>query len=389
VRKLLLVALAVLALTGGALVAMSAFTTEPARACSPCGDGGSIVQADLPRASRPRWRRSRHLIRGPPRVCLAQADAGGEWDMSDTAVSGTQPSDIAERFQRPPPVDTKQPNHWKWITIAVLILIIAAVCGLVYYLFRNPTPPNISLANEITLSIILTALPLLICYVQTTSIARQLDKLHGLEGRAVTDTVHYKNAIASLEYIKQVFYDQFYSIPIITFAVITLYCSLMTTVAYFDNAYFQSPNVILGAFQVIKYIPALLNPSEPGHLDAVQQVDAIQRATFVAGCFGFIGAYLYILWRLLDRINNNDIYPITFYFYSARILTATLVAGVISQIIPASPNYVAIIICSFVVGFVPDVFITWLVRRLARSQGSKNYRDDCRQQRPFGDVEAK
>jgi hypothetical protein len=140
----------------------------------------------------------------------------------------------------------------------------------------------------------------------------------------------------------------------LTFAFVIIFCWLMTTAAYFKPEYFQKFNVILGGYFVVDH-------------KAGPDTEAYQRGTFVAGCFGFIGAYIYTNWRLLDRINNNDIYPISFYYYSARMLAACLIAGTIRHILPDYGSQISVVLLSFAVGFVPDLFITSVVRRASQA----------------------
>jgi hypothetical protein len=196
----------------------------------------------------------------------------------------------------------------------------------------------------------LTALPLLICYAQTISIARQVAKLETLMDRNISKTAHYQIALSTLRSINPATFDKYYALPMLSFAFVTLFCWLMTTAAYFRPSYFSQPNVILGGLVVVTA------------KDSVA-IHAYQAGTFVAGCFGFVGAYIYVLWKLLDRINNNDIYPISFYYFASRILAACLIAGVIRHVMPDAVGAGPILLLAFASGFVPDVFVTGLIRR--------------------------
>jgi hypothetical protein len=233
--------------------------------------------------------------------------------------------------------------------ISLCLVLIVGGGGLVTYLVLSDRPDEYRLLGlSIVMSMFLAALPLLICYVQTTSLQRQIAKLDTLNDRTVSRTSHFIIAKNTLSSINPATLDKYYSLPMLTFAFVVLFCWLMTTGAYFAPDYFQRNNVILGGVFTL----------EPGNT-----FDAYQRGTFVAGCFGFLGAYIYTNWRLLDRINNNDIYPISFYYYSARILAACFIAGVIRHILPDFGGGVSIILLSFAVGFIPDLFITAIVRR--------------------------
>jgi hypothetical protein len=205
----------------------------------------------------------------------------------------------------------------------------------------------------ILMAMMLTALPLLICYAQTVSLQRQLAKLDTLNERTVSNTSHFKIAYGTLNSIKPAIFDRYYALPMLTFAFVILFCWLMTNAVYFKPQYFYAANVILGGFAVLGITDdnAIMN---------------YQRGTFVAGCFGFIGAYIYTNWRLLDRINNNDIYPISFYYFAARMLAACLIAGTIRHVAPEYGANISVILLSFAIGFVPDIFILSIIRRASQ-----------------------
>jgi hypothetical protein len=84
----------------------------------------------------------------------------------------------------------------------------------------------------------------------------------------------------------------------------------------FFESLFESKSVILGGMKVIQENVL----SKPGELQRYQQ------GTYVVGCMAFVGSYVYMLSRLLDRTANNDLYPLSLHYYAARILIACLVA---------------------------------------------------------------
>lgn len=208
------------------------------------------------------------------------------------------------------------------------------------------------LTVSMVMSIMLTALPLFVCHVQTISLQRQIAKLDTLNDRSVSNTAHFKVAHNTLTSINPAILDKHYTLPMLTFAFVIIFCWLMTNAAYFKPHYFERFNVVLGGLHVLGSSSA--------------DTDIYQRGTFVAGCFGFIGAYIYTNWRLLDRINNNDIYPISFYYYSARMLAVCFIAGAFRHVIPESVGNIPVILVSFAVGFIPDVLITSIIRRASQ-----------------------
>jgi hypothetical protein len=97
--------------------------------------------------------------------------------------------------------------------------------------------------------------------------------------------------------------------------------------------------------------------------DAIK-IAAYQRGTLLAGSIAFIGSYVYMLGRLLDRINNNDIYPISYYYYIARFVIAALIAVVLRHVFALfSIENAAILLVAFAIRFAPDQFITAMLRR--------------------------
>ncbi|MGL3104158.1 hypothetical protein [Bradyrhizobium sp. BR 1432] len=238
--------------------------------------------------------------------------------------------------------------------ISILLAAIVGGGGLLAYVALANRQLYLAPLILVVLSMMLTALPLLICYVQTISLQRQLAKLDTLNDKTVSGTAFFKIAYGTLQSINPATLDKYYAVPMLTFAFVIIFCWLMTNAVYFKPEYFTLPNVVLGGFNV-------LDPKD------VESVASYQRGTFVAGCFGFIGAYIYTNWRLLDRINNNDIYPISFYYYAARMLAACFIAGVIRHIAPEYGANVSVILLSFAIGFVPDIFITSIVRRASQA----------------------
>lgn len=237
--------------------------------------------------------------------------------------------------------------------ISFLLFVLVLGAGLTTYIVLTERDSRLLPAVAIVMAMMLTALPLLICYVQTISLQRQIAKLETLNDRSVSNTSFFKIAHNTLQSINPATLDRYYTFPMLTFAFVTIFCWLMTTVAYFEPDYFQKPSVILGGFHI---------------LSATDQADILnyQRGTFVAGCFGFIGAYIYTNWRLLDRIHNNDIYPISFYYYATRLLAACFIAGTVRHVLPDYGASLSVILLSFAIGFVPDIFITSIIRRASQ-----------------------
>ena len=102
--------------------------------------------------------------------------------------------------------------------------------------------------------------------------------------------------------------------------------------------------------------------NETDHLD---KIATYQKGTFLVGSVAFVASYLYMLARLIERVNNNDIYPISYYYYIVRSVVAVLVAMILRHVvdlIPGATASQAILIMAFAIGFVPDLFIVAMIR---------------------------
>jgi hypothetical protein len=75
---------------------------------------------------------------------------------------------------------------------------------------------------------------------------------------------------------------------------------------------------------------------------------------------------------LLNRINNDDIPPITYYYFTARLLIACLVAGIVRHALAVTGDLLKteeilfLIPIGFVVGLQPDLGTTWLVEKVSK-----------------------
>jgi hypothetical protein len=99
-----------------------------------------------------------------------------------------------------------------------------------------------------------------------------------------------------------------------------------------------------------------------------------QIETFAVVAMAFVGSYVYVLGRILDRINNNDLYPISLYYYTARVIIACSAAAVLrhafgafSGLLPEGTGVdmtrAILIMVGFTVGFAPDLFILVMSRK--------------------------
>jgi hypothetical protein len=135
--------------------------------------------------------------------------------------------------------------------------------------------------------------------------------------------------------------------------------------SYFGAALFTSPHaatpsyVLGGAFATV----ASTSAADLGRL---------QSETLFVIAMAFQAAYVWLIAQLVNRINNGDVNPVTYYFLAIRILTACLVAGIARHVIEALPvigeamydkqHYpVGLAALGFVIGWNPTLWINELL----------------------------
>lgn len=89
--------------------------------------------------------------------------------------------------------------------------------------------------------------------------------------------------------------------------------------------------------------------------------------------WAFIGAYVFIIHNLVNRVNNNDVYPITFHYYINRLVIATLLAAWVAHIGDsvkwAIDSQAGAIGVGFVLGWMPIDWVKGLVTRISDKSG--------------------
>jgi len=206
----------------------------------------------------------------------------------------------------------------------------------------------------VLLGLLLALVPVLLCLVQTTARTRQLLKLDSLKGLPGSGTRYFQVAKLAIGSVNPVSLGVDYTLPLITFFVVMLLSCLMLLMSSFALDIFTHPSFLLAGMN-------LVNPTDA--------LPAYQKGTFVVVTMAFVGAYVYTLGQLLDRLNNNDLYPISFYYYSARIIIACLTAIVFRH--AADSVYIEgtqpLVLLGFVSGLAPDLFILAMARRAFQS----------------------
>jgi hypothetical protein len=266
-------------------------------------------------------------------------------------------------------------TNLKWLV--VLALTLAAVIGAIikyHGLLDGKASEIVPLAFAILLSALLAFLPAALCLVQNVSRRRQLAKLDGLGGSTVAQTTLFQTARIAVDSARLVV-DLDYLPPIIIHVFITFVGFLAVLAGYGRADYFSLPSILLGG---------LHDRSDPAALTQYQL------QTFCIVGTAFIGSYVYTLGRILDRINNNDLYPISLYYYVVRVIVACAAAAVLRHTIgvfsdvadttlqPALGTNAAplLLLVGFAIGFAPDLFIVAMVRKAFQAMKVWGSRDD-------------
>jgi hypothetical protein len=256
-------------------------------------------------------------------------------------------------------------------TMVAVIGIVLGGGALAYFLFARATSVGLPAAQFaaglcVVISMLLSALPILVSNVQTTAKERQLERLDGISQHPVANTAYYQIAVLTVQSIRPARVDDpNYRVPILSFSFVVMLGSLMVFIGGFPqtNLVFEQTSFILGGMYVLT----------EGDL---AKVAIYQKGTLLLGGVAFLGSYIYMLARLIDRINNNDIYPVTYYYYSVRFATAVVVAMIFRHFANlVTENSQIVLIIAFGIGFVPDLFIAAMVRRATSAikvTGSQN-----------------
>jgi hypothetical protein len=206
-------------------------------------------------------------------------------------------------------------------------------------------------------ALLLSLLPLLICVVQTTTKHRQLVKLKSLEGHPLEETSYFSAARTTISALRPAGTGVDYLAPLLFYSVLLMFGFGLILFGYFSQAYFGAPNPILAGMRFGPWDWQNPNPV----------ISDYQRGTFVVMAAAFIGSYVYCLGRLADRVNNNDLYPISLHYYAARMIIAFFTAAVFRHVASLAGkgfhDTEALILIGFVAGLAPDLMLIWLARK--------------------------
>ena len=158
-------------------------------------------------------------------------------------------------------------------------------------------------------------------------------------------------------------------VSISALVVIVFLGAVMTFFGARFFAHHAMPNYVLGG-------AIAATPDSPNLI-------AYQSGTVFTASMAFLSAYIWMIAQLVNRMNNNDLTPMTFHFLSVRMLTACLMAGIARHVIEAIPYLKSLVdgtdsvpaglaLIGFVIGWKPTFWIDELydkAREALRSKG--------------------
>jgi hypothetical protein len=264
----------------------------------------------------------------------------------------------------------------QWVVFGLLFVSIAVMAAAIWYWSSEIAQSRlVPIVFATFVSALLALVPALLCLVQNASRRRQHSKLANLATLPVAKTAFFTSAINAIDSIRLVV-DRDYAFPIFLLSFMNFLGFMTLFFGFSDSDIFKIPIAILSGLKTV---------------DA-----AYQSQTFIVIAMAFIGSYVYAIGRILDRINNNDLYPVSLYYYICRTITACAVAGVLRHTITlfsavsdatvgsgisdgAQP---LLILLGFAIGFAPDQFILVMTRRAFQAMKTWSTRADPGEEPP-------
>lgn len=261
---------------------------------------------------------------------------------------------------------------WRRVLITALT---ALMSGTFAYLLWSIWPAFEGLAQIgparllLGMSFLLAFIPLCICLVQNVTRSRQLRRLDSLRAFPVSKTSYFAAARMAVDQVRTVSVDSDYLVPMVVYAIVLTVGFTFISLGLALPHVLETPYTLLGGWEAGSAVLGLPESAEKLRL--------YQAETFTVAAAAFLGSYVYAISRLLDRVNNNDLYPISLYYYAARVLIAVFVAVVVRQTCTYfSLEGSLLILIGFVIGLAPDMFLVAMSRRAFQAFKVWGVRDD-------------
>ncbi len=236
----------------------------------------------------------------------------------------------------------------KILTLILAVVLVACLMVYGYYYRRNIGGWLSSVPGAgafLVASIILAALPAAICVAQTVTRRRLIEKLKSAAELRISETAYFISARKSFESIVPAAINNDYLIPLLLNVVLNFFLFVVILNGLLFTDFLAQPNVLLVG----------VVPSGSG----ASNLSTYQAETFSVMTAAFLGNYIYTLSQLLSRVNNNDLFPISLHFYSARSVIAMVAACIARHAIGVLGGGDAdwVLLLGFVIGMAPDLFI--------------------------------
>jgi hypothetical protein len=203
---------------------------------------------------------------------------------------------------------------------------------------------------RIVVCVMLAVLPAAICFAQTVTRKRLLRRLNAVGDLQISKTVYFTGAYKTFESIEPAGITGDYFVPLMMNMMINFLLFLLVFNGYTYDKFIAVPNAFLLG----------IKPDNTSF-----NLELYQSGTFSVMAAAVLGNYVYTLAQLLNRVNNNDLFPISLHFYSARAIIAMSAACIIRHTIGAlgPKGSDLIVLLGFTAGLAPDLLLVALSRR--------------------------
>jgi hypothetical protein len=248
------------------------------------------------------------------------------------------------------------PNRGRFRSLLPVGIVVAVAIGAAVALYpilvgdqTGSGTSGLTTAFSFAIAVMLGMMPAVICTVQNVSLRRQRGELDALEGTSAADTTLYATAQRTIRAdAGDSWLDNDYVVPNFVYFLVCFVGFLAIFLGYSRYEMFDLATIFLGG---------LTDPASDTYT-------MYQRGTFCVIAMAMAGAYAYTLGRILDRINNNDLYPVSLYYYAVRIIIACIVAAVLRHSVLAFDAVIPegtqvnplLLLLGFIVGFTRPLY---------------------------------
>jgi hypothetical protein len=216
--------------------------------------------------------------------------------------------------------------YWIQVVIAVIvfsILISIMVSILIFWVYLNPYWMQ-ALVSTIMLSVLVIGAH----FVQTLTASRMHEVLNEACGLYLHKSAFFEDA---KNYVirRQLFIKNSFGAYILPLLFLFLVIFLLSLGSYFGAEWFYKGELFRSYI-----LGGIYTASDTMGKNELRQY---QLSTIFVGTMAFLSAYIWVVYQIMYRINNNDISPFSYYLYSLHILAACLVAGILRHVIEFFP----------------------------------------------------